>query len=151
MKLKCLFLSLNKWQYGFLFWFCRWNSNRNFNIHANQKFYRIQLILYIRWYVQNGITFRMTLKIWWTDAASLDECLDQFRAKEWAERDNMYKRDGNFFFSIINLFIWFFHFLFHFTCLCSWRKNRDEGSTVFIFQYSLYDWQLSHCSASINF
>lgn len=28
------------------------------------------------------------------DAASLEECLDQFTAKEWLHGDNMYKCDG---------------------------------------------------------
>lgn len=28
------------------------------------------------------------------DAASLEECLDQFTAKEWLDGDNMYKCDG---------------------------------------------------------
>lgn len=28
------------------------------------------------------------------DAASLEECLDQFTKKEWLDGDNMYKCDG---------------------------------------------------------
>lgn len=28
------------------------------------------------------------------DAASLEECLDQFTAKEWLDGDNKYKCDG---------------------------------------------------------
>lgn len=28
------------------------------------------------------------------DAASLEECLEQFTAKEWLHGDNMYKCDG---------------------------------------------------------
>ena len=64
------------------------------------------------------------------DAASLEECLDQFTASEWLHGENMYKCDG------YGAFFIFFSHLKNKGTLFFWtskRKRRKEKKRIFSF------------------